>query len=415
MLKRILITIPLSLALIACSSDSGSDSVSGTMISNLPANTDPVTSNSSSGLTQKAINALAAVTGLNLSSWSDTSNWQASNSRAMCEVGQALKESLSEAMNPDKIKCYVGAIQASGGLSGINIEGGSDVYFKLTNFPENPSMEPRIKMKITRDSLDRINHFEMWSCFDHNGSNYVQSEYALQTIDANLAISSYSKHVGTYGSNSYGGASTVTGQLDSGFNWTSKSMTLQRYHSGSGSSHSQSLSVTQNSSSFIVSGYNAGSWGQDIFSNSFYAAVQGLNMSSPKSIALGDGSANYNLDWCFDSDSDDDCSDESGGNRHTSSTIDSWNGDTRENLGTASSGDYYSLVSSATVPPVSSVSAISFSGDEAWDCSATTFADVDLTNMENTSTALGQAFEACDNKYDFSDDSSGGYACDAAQ
>ncbi|MEM7646585.1 MAG: hypothetical protein AAF203_06735 [Pseudomonadota bacterium] len=389
--------------------------VAGSTIGTLPANTDPVIDVSSSSVTQKAIEALAAVTGLPLRSWADTNNWQSSNSRAMCEVGQALKEALSEAMNPDKIKCYVGAVHSSGAMGSVTIDDGSDVYFQLTNFPENPNMQPRIKMRITKNAAGLINRFEMWSCFDHNGSNYVQSEYILQTINDDLSVSSFTKHTGSYGSETYGGTSTVSGQLNSSYQWISKSMQLQRYYGGTGFSHSQDLNVTQRSGSYVVSGYNAGSWGQDIFSNAFYAAVQGLNMASPKDIALGDGSANYNFDWCFDSDSDSDCSDESGGNRHTGSSIDSWNGDTRQNLGTASDGDYHSEVNSASVPSVSSVSAISFSGDEIWDCQpASAFVDADMSNMEDTSTPLGQAFAACDGKYDYQEEGSG-YACDAAQ
>ena len=191
---------------------------------------------------------------------------------------------------------------------------------------------------------------------------------------------------------------------------------MERYYGGTGFNHSQDLSITQRAGSYIVSGYNAGSWGQDIFSNAFYAAVQGINMSSPRDIALGDGSASYNLDWCFDSDSDSDCADEGGGNRHTATSIDSWNGDTRVNLGTASNGDYYSDVATATVPTAASLSAISFTGDEIWDCQpASAFVDADMTNMNNPNTPLGAAFTACDGKYAYQDSASGGYACDAAQ
>ena len=96
-----LIFSTLCLFLASCSSGSGDEvsSVAGTTIGSLPNNTDPVVADSSSSFSSKAIAALEAVTGLKLSRWSDSNNWQAGNSRAMCEVGQVLKESLSEAMN----------------------------------------------------------------------------------------------------------------------------------------------------------------------------------------------------------------------------------------------------------------------------------------------------------------------------
>lgn len=407
-LKRIFASF-LALLLVSCSGSDDSSVLSGSTISTLPSNTDPVVGESSSGFS-----TLAALTGLKLDQWGNASNWQSGNSRAMCEVGQILKESLAEAMNPDKIKCYVGAVAQFNNFG--TIDDGNDVYFQLVNFPESPSLAPRIKMKITKNSSGRIDRFEMWSCFDHNGSNFVQSEYILQTIDSNLAITSYTKHTGSDGSTTYGGTSTVNGTLNSSYQWLSKSMSLAREYNSTGATHQQEVDITQRSSSFVVSGYNAGTWGQDRFTNALYAVVQGLDMSSPKNIALGDGTASFNLDWCFDSDSDTDCSDESGPNRYVSTGVDSWNGDTQVNLSSASDGDYFSEVSGAVVPSVSSVSTISFSGGEVWDCNApSTFLDADLADMENTGTALGAAFAACDNKYDFADQGSDGYACDASQ
>lgn len=411
----LLISISFVCFSLGCSSDSSGDAtLAGSSIASLPANTDPVAATTSQGLAKQAIDALAAVTGLKLSEWANTANWQAGNSRAMCEVGQALKEALSEAMNPDKIKCYVGAVHSSGGLGNVTIDDGSDVFFRLVNFPENPNMQPRIKLKITKDATGRINRFEMWSCFEFDGTNYSQSEYILQTIGTDRSVSSYSKHAGSSGSETYGGISNITGVLNDSFQWTSKSMSLQRSWTDGSASNSQDVAVTQKSGSFVVNGYNAGSWGQDIFSNAFYAEVQGLNLSNPKDIALGDGSASYNLDWCFDSNSNSSCADEGGGNRHQSVNIDSWNGDTRANLGTASDGDYHSAVASATVPTVSTVAAVNFTGDEVWDCSASSFLDADMTNMDDPSTQLGAAFQTCDGKYDYQDNGTG-YACDAAQ
>lgn len=420
-LKHI-ISICAVLALSACSDDNPADSsgsgVDTGQITNLPKATSEVVS----GGAGASLGSLEAVTGLALKSWGKSSQWTG-KSRAMCETGQNIKDGLQEAMQPDKILCYVGAIQKAGGFGSTTIDDGEYVHFKLTNMPDAGAFEPRIKMKIVK-SGGAITTFEMFSCFTSDGGGGVQqSEYLNQTISGGEA-SITSKYVGSEGGNSFGSQATVTGTVNSSYEWLSKEISLQRFFDGSANSFGQfgqKYTITQAASNMILDGYSTGTFGSGAstnrFTNIFYSSIQTLNASTPKDMALGDGSSKFNFDWCIDTDADGSCADEAGGNRFSGASTESWDGDTLSNLGDASAGDFFSDVNSATLASNDGIPSVSFGASETWDCAASSFVSVDLTDMEDATSSLGAAFAACDAKFDFreDDDAGDGYACGGAQ
>lgn len=408
------------LTMLACSDDNTDDETSSSttsQVSGLPKATDAVSSSSSSGFSEK-VGSLAATTGLALASWEDATKWTATESRAMCETGLGVKDALSEAMSPDKILCYVGSIIGANKVSGTLVETNYN-YMRLTNFPENSmSMTPLIKMKIVR-TAGAITTFEMFSCFGGTDVSPVQTEYFIQSIsDGTSSLSSI--YAGSEGGNSYGSRASVSGTVDASYAWLSKTMNISRFwNGGSGGNFGQKVTITQNAGNFLVDGYSTGSWGTNIFTNRYYTSIQLLNASTPKAIALGDGSSKYEVDWCNDSNSNSSCADETGGNRFTSGQVyASWLGDTRQNLGTASDGDYYTDVSSATLRTNDGIPTVAFTSGETWDCtlpSGSSWVDADLADMMTTGTTLGNAFAACDNKYQFANNSSDGYVCNNPQ
>ena len=417
-------------ALVACnqSSTSTSDTSSSSTgtISSLPKATGPVDGSSASafeainGLSMSDVTTSAATTGVALKSWNNSSLWGATKSRAMCETGSLLQDAFDGAMSPDKIACYVGAVQAANKFSGQTIDDGNYVYFKLVNLPSAGGYQPRIKMKIVK-SGGAITTFEMFSCFD-NSTGTTQTEYLSSTI-SNGSVSLTSKNIGGSGTQSYGSSTSVSGTVDSSYKWNSKTITVDRFFTDTGNSgsFSQNATVTQLTSSFRLSGYNKGSWGsgasKQVWTNKFYIAVQGLNMSTPKSVSLGDGSASYAMDFCQNP--------QGGGGtsctgaeatKFSATAVDSWLGDTRAKLTPATGGDYYSIANSGSVPSSTPTVSVSFTGAQTWDCTNSSFISVDMSDFNNTSTTLGAAIATCDAKYSFNKDGgSSGYYCDAAQ
>lgn len=394
--------------------DSGSSAstTTGTLAA-LPKATGPVSGSSSSSI------GSLATTGLALKSWGSSALWNSSSkSRAMCETGLLVRDALSEAMSPDKIACYLGAIQKSGGFSS-DIATGSYVYVKLQNMPGDASNQPRIKMKIVK-SGGAITGFEMFSCFAANGA--TQSEYFNQTISSG-SVSMISKNIGSDSGNTYGSKCSVSGTVDSSYAWTSKSLSVERLWDGTANSNgsfSQAATITQRASSLIVNGYQKGTFGNgataNIFTNKFYTVAQLLNASTPKNLALGDGSGKYSMDWCIDSNSNGNCTGE--GTAFAASGTDAWTGDDRLKMGTPSSSTYYTEANAGSLPSSTPTVSVTFDTAEQWNCSLPSeYMTVDLSNMADTSTALGAAMAACDDALSYRNDTGAtdGYPCGDAR
>lgn len=417
-LKSTIALLSLSIFIWGCSDDTGSESSASSTgdISGLPKATAPVSSSSSSSMS-----SLAASTGLALKNWEDSTKWTSSESRAMCETGLVVKDAIKEAMNPDKILCYIGSVSKAGKFSGTLKTDGTYNYFKLTNMPGLGSFEPKIKVKIVKTGSS-ITQFEMFSCFSGTNASPVQTEYINQSISQGSA-SITTIYAGSESGNTYGSKTSVTGTVDANYNWLTKSLTIDRAWDGTANgygSNGQSVEISQEADYLTISGYNKGTFQRDMFDNAFYTAIQLLNASTPKNLALGDGSAKYNFSYKYDSDDDGDWADESGGNVFTDSGTASWNGDTRQNIGTASDGDYYSLVNSESAPAVGSIPTVTFdsSSNQDWDCAAPSgesFAEADLADSETASTTLGTLMAACESSYGFNQENSDGYVCDQPQ
>lgn len=397
----------------SCTSNSSSTTSASTStgtLSSLPKATGPVTGASS------ASDGVLAVTGLQLKAWGKASRWTAGSSRAMCETGLLVRDALSQAMSPDKVACYLGAIQSTGGFAS-DIATGNYVYVKLVNLPGNAGSEPHIKMRITKTD-GAISSFEMFSCFEGTGT--TQSEYFIQSISGGVA-SMTTKNVGSGGGATYGSKTTVSGTLNSSYAWTSKSLTVERiWNGGTNGSFSQKASITQRPTSLIVNGYQTGTQGagasRNIFTNKFYTVIQALSTTTPKAMALADGSGKYDMNWCVDANQDSSCTGEA--TSWTGASTDSWNGDTLARLGTASSGTYYTEANAGSLVSTTPTVSVSFDTAEQWNCTLPAeILTVDLSNMQNTATAIGAAFAACDEQlsYQNESDATGGYPCQDAR
>ena len=80
-------------------------------------------------------------------------------------------------------------------------------------------------------------------------------------------------------------------------------------------------------------------------------------------------------------------------------TIVSYNGDTRVDLGDATTGDYYAAANAGSTPTVGAVPTVAFAADEIWDCTGTATA----VNFAAGGAALGAALTACDTNYSLND------------
>jgi hypothetical protein len=352
--------------LVSCGSDNDRSSSSSTL-SSLPESTGPVSSTALiAGLLGGKVVQNLATTGQSLNSLSFSSG----QSLPFCENANIIKSILSEMAQPDKILCYMGKMESNGLMSGIsNVADGQFHYMKLLNMGGGGSnSEPTIKFKIAKTGSS-ISSFVMYSCFSGTTSAPTQSEFISQTFTgADLSSATIiSKNIGSSTesgtTSSYGSSVTVTGTYSfTTGEWTSaKSITANRYYAQTGTytgNYAMTLTGTEYADTFRASVAMNGGFGSDTYSNRFYTVMQLIRGDSIADLAFGDGASNYVMSYDQNNDGAD----------FTDTNTAAWDGDTKA-VGTYSSSSYKSLVDAGTVPSAPSTGSVTFTGDEAWDCS----------------------------------------------
>lgn len=393
------------LALGACSEDNSDDSSSAGEddLDSLAKITGPVSSSSSKLGVSSKVGSLAT-TGVALSSAASLS-WTSSHSRPFCESVSMVKDLLQEASQPDVILCYVGVMRRNG-LFASTIDDGNYHYYSLQG-DEEMGGNGGIKFKIVKNDAGTITNFEMFTCFQGSSSSPSQDSYISQ-VNSSGTVTATSLYMGTDDQSGgiYKGKLVASGNYSNSA-WTSKTVTADRSFSDSGSSFGMSATLGQGADDLTLDGYMYGKMvfgtNSEYFKNEFYTAMEIVNSTQLSSFALGDGSSKYSITWKQDSGNDcGDCNYSTGAgsgwdNSYSpGSLVDSWNGDTRVPLGTASSGPYYTQANAGTPTSASGVPSISFTSEQTWDCTG------DFTSVQMQQSIESQ-FSECDTKYGLND------------
>lgn len=389
--------------LIGCNSQTatgGSGSSGISSIASLPKATGTVSGSSSLG-----DGSLAATTGTKLKDVDDSATWSGGGkSRPMCELATMTREVLREASSTDKTLCYIGKMQTLSKFTGT-IDDGTYKYYSIS-FNGTPSM--KVKFKIVKNGSGAITNYEMFTCeSSDSGVSYSQHEYLSQTLTSTTAAIT-AKYVGSSSSGgttySYGSLTEVSGAIESSGGWSTKTFDASRTFSYDGAgaadgSFNQKLTITQGSSSMTINGYNsatfynsgkAGGAGNSTFSMRMYGKTQILDASSLQTLAFGDGTAKAIMTF--------DGSDVSGAGAGVAATA-HWSGDTRATAGTS---DYAAAVASATPRADDGTVTISFTGDQTWDCSNSSFSTANVSNDEMAT------IQTCDTAFGFGSGENGG-------
>lgn len=393
--KKVYLASAILLGLTACSKSSSSSTEASTSIgfSNLAEVTGPVSSAAPSVLSMSKLGTLsygilAASTGVSLAS---PGTFSSGNSVPLCENVNYLKEILREASSPDKILCYMGKMKDAGVIpSTLDIADGQIHYIKLVNLQGGGggNTTPYVKFQLVKNG-NSVSSFKMWSCFSGSSASPTQSEYISEVFNE-LAVTVVSKNKGSENSNSYGSSMTATGNYAGGA-WSSKNINGYRYYSGSGNTNVMTLDMNQYSDRLDLSIAMNGTYGTSTYLNKFFTVAQILGADKLATLAVGNGSSKYSMS--FDNSAD-------GYGAFSESGVKSWNGDTRTNLSDATQGDYYVKANAGTIPADPNTSnTITFSGDEAWDCSVAagaSFVEADFTVGGST---IEAGMQACEGKF----------------
>lgn len=361
----------LAAAVSGCSDSSTSAGLSD--ISSLPAATASVASSGS------AVVKPVASTGVVLKDLNDIS-WSG-KSRALCEAAAITKNVLRETAQTDKIKCYIGVMEANN-LFNASYDG-SDKYYTLAS--EEDTM--KIKFNIAA-SGGAISSFKMWTCED----GATQSQY-LSTTNSNntVSISTVMSRSFTFESVSgtFANRATVTGTVNSSGQWLSKDMTVALRAVRGVEDSSAYSTISQGATSMTLNAYRTGTHSSSAFSTQVYGVAEILNAGSLTTFAIGDGSMKYAATFP--------------GDGSASGTV-SWTGDDMLRLTPATDGPNYSAADAGTLlTPASQTIVFDSAAGETWDCAADSSGFTDIPASAFTAT-VEAGLAVCNAKFAADDD-----------
>jgi hypothetical protein len=393
-----------------------------TNLASLPGATDGVASTNAGDFEKNKLGL--ALVGLPLASVG-TTNWTG-KSRAMCETGNALTSMYARAGQADQATCFLGQLEQQSILP-TGFYDGNDHYYTLTT-GGIPWMFLKLNATKGGQQNAQIQTYSLWACVSFGNvvptQQTVYASYNLtNTAAAQISVlTSISANLGVLAA-TYSGSANVTGALNGSGTWISKTLSGQNYFSGTASSPNFSVTdagaanITQTANGWTIAANTSGSesvYGVSLtgcnatpvtvqHSSSVNVLADGLNMTNPATVALGDGAAMGSYSYSF---KDINNNPVTGGNCTVSpvtSQVSSWLGDSQ--TVTASNADTAS-VQSATLSasnPAVPTSVISFSGSQSWNCSApgsnpSTSIEVDLSELEIVEST-------CNGKYQLAADS----------
>ncbi|PIR26774.1 MAG: hypothetical protein COV43_00530 [Deltaproteobacteria bacterium CG11_big_fil_rev_8_21_14_0_20_42_23] len=277
----------------------------------------------------------------------------------MCEVGNLLKQTINDGGQADKIGCYMNKTLEANDYVVATVCDGTARIVGL-DFPSGGDGGPdHIKFSCTA-SGGVFTSYSLWAC-----SGGTQNEYISKTIGSDGSVS-----ITSIGNFSDGGGSTgwhsvsASGELSSNNDgsYASKTITSSMRFIGD-NNYTGQMTLEQAASSFVLSGFQTGTFSEGSFTNRMYSTGQLIENNTAtdfddyniQNLAYGDGAASLILSATFGEDT------------FSMEEVQSWNGDTTE---AEASNDYTVAAGAGTVPSVEAVS-ISFTGDAAYDCLGT--------------------------------------------
>jgi hypothetical protein len=374
----------------ACSSSSSSGG-GVTTLAGIPAITGPVTTSSSvlkypKDLSKALMPVLGAVTslissggktqssrtfGMKASDWS--SNTWTNKSGPLCEMGQQVSELFRNAANPDKILCYIAAMESTGLFTGDNYDGNWKFY-NVTGAPSRSSLKVKFRIQKTAGA---ISDFVMYTApAARTGSQRPvcsNSEYIHADLSNGANITSV--HLENNGGDIFKGRVVATGNLDSTGAWTSKTITTNNSGAWGSDTNGNYSVLNQYSDLVTLSGSMDSIFSGQPNSNKMYAQMALVDASPYVDLQYGDGAVKMWADW-------------PGGLTPDIDQVRGW--DMSGDKISASTSAYYNDVTAASYPALKSYAAVesdaTLLAGETWDCSAdsgSSFIDVDMTAAYN--------------------------------
>lgn len=370
--------------------DSGG-SPSITSVTELPGATDGVVDGSSSG-SSLVRHVGASSTGIPFAT-TGSDAMTSDMSMAMCQMFNATKTAIFEAMKGDLIQCYITtSFEQIANEENIDLYDGQYHIFALnfegSSFEENNDEEEggssgpdRIRVKFTKDSSGNITDFEMFACAGGEQDNYIRQTFSGSDFTM------ISEDSGTQGTEEFTNVVNVSATLNSSgafvdeVNGTATPKVISMEHSYSNSEYNSdfwgNMTFRQFADYGTMSATFSGSNSWDDSTCTFEDVIFG-------SVGLSDVDPENNFgemgDGAVKGISSGSCTGGQNADTWEDTFTEAWLGSTGFALDDSTASDYYDDVSDETLTAADEPDTFAYTDE--WDCSGTPEATVVFANLD---------------------------------
>lgn len=377
-------------ALVGCGNHTASSGPA--TLASLPMLTGPSRALTTGVVTRGGFVQQAASKGVPLKSWSSFFA-SGGTSRAFCEVGNGLKNLYRNAEHVDRLKCALGAVEATGAFGPLLYDG-NEHYLNLQNVA---GKNVALKIIAEKNNDGMVVHLRFWSGW---GSSAQTEYYDYQTDGGRIHLETVSvsgtarQRTRVQGSANSAGLWTTTKQIDAislndgadagGNRWSNQQQTTIN-------EANEALEVTDSQqNAFTPNGATAA------IPNALVATgvLQLLNTPNARldSLALGGGTFKYDTRW---------------GTNASGPQVVGWAGDTGAPLATGVHVDYLETVQARDLPAAVGDLSVAFAAEqgEQWDLQPPKDTTPPNFDFAAQTPAFNQAASTCEANYAFSDES----------
>jgi len=290
-----------------CGGDSGSTS---NLMGTIPAATGPVGASRLIKFPQDISKALMPVLGqvdsdLNGKSSSPraftmkavdwTTNTWNGKSGPLCDIGQQVANTFRDAAQPDKILCYIQAMESASLFTGNNYDN-TNKYYRVSMGREGVDVKFKIELNGTS-----IKDFKMWTSQTARAaqkrSRVCSNDEYIHAAFTGSTASITSKMNNSFGGSQFKGKVMASGTVDAEGNWLTKSIESWNWGDFGADEFGSYMDLDQYDGYLTLSAAMDGTFSGNTNSQLMYSKVQLVNASDRQNLEFGYGTTRFQAEW----------------------------------------------------------------------------------------------------------------------
>lgn len=224
----------------------------------------------------------------------DNGLW-AGKSGPLCDIGQQVANTFRDAAQPDKILCYIQAMESASLFTGNNYDN-TNKYYRVSMGREGVDVKFKIELNGTS-----IKDFKMWTSQTARAaqkrSRVCSNDEYIHAAFTGGTASITSKMNNSFGGSQFKGKVMASGTVDAEGNWLTKSIESWNWGDFGADEFGSYMDLDQYDGYLTLSAAMDGTFGGNPNSQLMYSKVQLVNASDRQNLEFGYGTTRFQAEW----------------------------------------------------------------------------------------------------------------------